>query len=461
MTSSADLALEKLRADGADAMTLAAFRRRLEQLRDPAAGLLPGAELAPARDVPRLDELPTLDERERATTLDRLVVLKLNGGLGTSMGLRGPKSLIDVKPGRTFLDVVALQILDLRARQGVRLPLVLMDSFSTREPSLAALARHPRLAAAQDVPLDFVQGREPKLRADTLAPIDWPANRALEWCPPGHGDLYVSLHSSGMLAALRSADYEWAFVSNVDNLGAGVEPRIPAWAEAEGVPFVLEAARRTPADRKGGHLALRDGRYVLRESAQVPDGDESFDDIERWRHFNTNNLWIDLRALERLLAEQAGGPELPLIVNRKTVDPADPSSPVVLQLETAMGAAIGALDGARAVEVPRTRFAPVKTTGDLLVVRSDAYKLGGDGNLTPAYDGAERGEGPPVITLDTACYGRIGDLEARFPAGPPSLRRCRRLTVHGDVTFGADVVVEGAVELHGPARVPDGALLRG
>ncbi len=454
MSSAVDLALAKLRADGADDMALAAFRHRLEQLADPDVGLLPGDQLEAARDVPRLDELPVPAGETLAGVLDRLVVLKLNGGLGTGMGLRGPKSLIEVKPGRSFLDVVALQVLHLRERHGVRLPLVLMDSFSTQEPSLAALARHPALAAGTGVPLDFLQAREPKLHADTLEPIDWPANPALEWCPPGHGDLYVSLHTTGMLASLRAAGIDWAFVSNADNLGAEVEPRIPAWAEAEGVPFVLEAARRTPADRKGGHLARRNGRLLVRESAQVPDGDTSFEDLERWQYFNTNNLWVDLRALERLLAEQAAGPDLPLIVNRKTVDPADPSSPPVLQLETAMAGALAALDGACAVEVPRTRFAPVKTTGDLVVVRSDAWTLLDDGRLTPAFEGH-----PPVLTLDPEFYGRIDDLEARFPAGPPSLRRCRRLTVHGDVTFGAGVVVEGEVELTGPARVPDGELL--
>ncbi len=447
--SALERALAKLREDGAGPAALAAFERRFEQLGDPAAGSLPGDELEPLDDVPALSELPAAEE----SVLDRLVVLKLNGGLGTSMGLRGPKSLIEIKPGRTFLDVVALQLLALRARHDARLPLVLMDSFSTREASLAALARHPELAA--DVPLDFVQGRQPKLRADTLEPAVWPANPELEWCPPGHGDLYVSLAGSGMLAALRAAGYEWAFVSNVDNLGAEVDARIPAWAERERVPFVMETVRGTPADRKGGHLARRAGRIVLRESAQVPDGDPSFGDVERWRWFNTNNLWVDLRALERLLAAQPGGPDLPLIVNRKTVDPADPSSLAVLQLEIAMGAAIGAIEGARAIEVPRTRFAPVKTTDDLLVVRSDAWELGEDGRMTPAFDGA-----PPNVALDPDHYRHLDGLEARFPAGPPSLRACRRLTVHGDVAFGANVVVDGEVVLEGPARIADGTVLR-
>jgi UTP--glucose-1-phosphate uridylyltransferase len=451
MSSANDQVLAKLREDGAGEQVLAAMERRLEQLADPDAGKLPGEVLNPVGDLPQLDDLPDGDAARDA--LSRIAVVKLNGGLGTSMGLRGPKSLVEVKPGRSFLDVVALQVLDLRARYEVRLPLVLMNSFATREASLAALGRHDGIDSG--LPADFLQSREPKLRADTLEPVEWPADRELEWCPPGHGDLYVSLAASGMLDTLLDAGCRWAFVSNIDNLGATVEPRIAAWAEAEDVPFVLEAVRGTPADRKGGHLASRDGRLVLRETAQVPEGDESFGDVERWRFYNTNNLWVDLQALARLLDERPSGPELPLIVNRKTVDPADEASPAVLQLETAMGAAVGSLDGARAVHVPRTRFAPVKTTDDLLVVRSDAYELGADGQMTQTFDA------PPVVALDRDHYKRVDQLDAHFAAGPPSLRRCRRLTVHGPVDFGAGVVVEGEVELEGPTTVADGERLTG
>lgn len=434
-------AVAKLRADGAAPAVVAAFERRLRQLDEPSAGLLRGDELEPVDDVPALDDLP---EPADASILDRLAVLKLNGGLGTSMGLRGPKSLIEVKPGRTFLDVIAAQA----RHAGV--PLVLMNSFATD----AATAR----ALPEGNVRTFLQSREPKLDAQTHAPIAWPANPALEWCPPGHGDLYVSLAGSGMLAELRAAGCDWAFVSNSDNLGAVVDVRIPAWADAEGVPFVMEAVRGTPADRKGGHIAFRDGRLVLRETAQAPEDDDSFGDFERWRFYNTNNLWIDLRALERLLAELQAGPDLPLIVNRKTVDPTDPSSPAVLQLETAMGAAIGAIDGARAVLVPRNRFAPVKTTDDLLVVRSDAYVLQDDGVMAAAFEPADQ---PPVVALDSDHYKLLADLEERFPHGPPSLRRCRRLTVRGDVRFGRDVVVEGDVTVEGRTAVSDGEVLRG
>jgi UTP--glucose-1-phosphate uridylyltransferase len=303
---------------------------------------------------------------------------------------------------------------------------VLMDSFATADDTRAALAEHAGLDAE-----DFLQGREPKLDAETYEPVSWPPDPALEWCPPGHGDLYVALAGSGKLAELRARGVDWAFVSNADNLGAVLDPRIAAWADREGAPFVMEVVRGTAADRKGGHIARRrDGRLVLRETAQVPAGDDSFGDVERWRFYNTNNLWIDLRVLERLLDADPAGPDLPLIVNRKTVDPSDPSTPPVLQLETAMGAAIGAIEGARAVLVPRSRFAPVKTTDDLLLVRSDAYELTDDGRMQPTFAGD-----PPVVSLDRDVYAHLDAFEERFPHGPPSLRRARRFTVEGDVRF--------------------------
>jgi UTP--glucose-1-phosphate uridylyltransferase len=353
------------------------------------------------------------------------------------MGLSGPKSLIEVKPGHSFLDVIARQVIALRARHRARLPLVLMNSFSTQAGTLSALERYGDLPA--NVPLDFLQNSEPKLRADDLAPIEWPPNPRLEWCPPGHGDLYAALAGSGMLGALLEHGYEYAFVSNSDNLGAVLEPRILALMAAEQLPFVMEVVVATEADRKGGHIARRDGRIVLRETAQVPEGDDSFTDFQRWRYYNTNNLWLHLPELAR----RGGVPAMPLIVNRKTVDPADPDTPRVLQLETAMGSAIGSIDGAEVVCVPRTRFAPVKTTNDLLLVRSDAYRLGDeDGQLEPA--SARIAQRPPVVDLDPRYYKRLGDFEARFPAGPPSLVRAERFAVRGDVTFGPGTIVAAA-----------------
>ena len=420
MTDALDQARRKLEEDGASEGVVAAFERRFAQLGDPQAGMLHGDELEPVEEPPALDDLPE-------GQAPPIAIVKLNGGLGTSMGLTGPKSLIEVKPGVTFLDVIA------RQAQAARAPLVLMTSFSTDEAT-----RSTNIAART-----FLQSREPKLREDDRRPVEWPEDPALEWCPPGHGDVYVSLAASGTLDALLDEGIAYAFLSNSDNLGATPDPRIAAWAAAQQVPFVMEVVRGAAADRKGGHIARRrdDGRIVLRETAQTPPDDGSFTDVERWRFYNTNNLWVDLRALKALLADDPAGPELPLIVNRKTVDPRDAHSTPVLQLETAMGAAIGAIEGARAVRVPRTRFAPVKTTDDLLVIRSDAYTLD-DGHLRPTFDGD-----PPVVALDPDHYKSLSDLERRFPKGPPSLRHARSFTVKGDVTFGAGTVVRGDGEV--------------
>ena len=304
--------LAKAEAAGAHPTELAALRRRLEQLTQADAGQLPGSELTPLPDLPRLDEMPAPSEEQARSVLDRLVVVKLNGGLGTSMGLSGPKSLLRVKPGQSFLDIFTTQVLALREQYGARLPMLLMNSPSTRGPALEALARHPRTRDNGPVPLDFLQGREPKLRESDHQPVEWPANPELEWCPPGHGDLYTALAASGILDALLDAGVRWCFVSNADNLGAVPDARLATWIADQSVPFTMEAVRGTPADRKGGHLAEHRGRTVLRETAQVPDGDDSFTDVERWRWYNTNNLWIDLQALRELQADDPGGPALPL-----------------------------------------------------------------------------------------------------------------------------------------------------
>jgi UTP--glucose-1-phosphate uridylyltransferase len=252
-------------------------------------------------------------------------------------------------------------------------------------------------------------------------------------------------------------------ISNIDNLGARVEPRIAAYLASEGIPFLMETVIGTEAERKGGHLARRrsDGRLVLRETAQLaPDDEQSFRDFRHWRYYNTNNLWLDLTALDDVLESSDGVMELPLIVNRKTVDPRDSSTPAVLQLESAMGAAIQSFPGAQLLCVPRTRFVPVKTTNDLLVLRSDAYHLTEDQLVEPV---PERNGTLPFVELDKRYYRVIDEFEARFPFGPPSLRDAERLVVEGDVTFGRDVAVRGAVEVivDGPRRIDDGTVLVG
>ena len=445
--------VEKMRREGLPDPAIDTFRHYYRQLAEGETGMVPESEIEPVEGVQELDELPDTD-----APLDRAVVIKLNGGLGTSMGMTRAKSLIEAKDGHSFLDVIARQVLEPRRQSGARLPLVLMNSFYTHDESLKALEHHDGLSA--DVPPDFVQHKEPKIRVDDLMPVQWPDDPSLEWCPPGHGDLYTAMLTSGLLDALLDRGYRYAFVSNSDNLGAVLEPRILAWIAREKIPFAMEVTERTEADRKGGHIARRlDGGYVLRETAQTPEEDlEALQDITRHRYVNTNNLWVDLRALAKVLDERNGVLGLPLIVNRKTVDPGDKSTPEVFQLETAMGAAIGVFDGARPVGVPRQRFSPVKTTEDLLALRSDAYVLADDARveLAPERDGR-----PPIVDLDDEYYKLLRDFDARFPDGAPSLVQCERLAVEGDVTFGLGVVVRGAVTVSGPRRIEDGTVLEG
>ena len=453
--------VEKMRAEGLPDVAVDNFAYYYRLLAEGQSGTIAEEEIDPVDELPDAEELP--DDREGAReALDRAVVIKLNGGLGTSMGMTRAKSLLEVKEGLSFLDITVRQVLGLRERFDARLPLVLMNSFYTREDSLSALDGYPELPA--DVPLDFVQGKVPKVRADDLEPVDWPEDRGLEWAPPGHGDLYSSLVSSGMLETLLDRGYEYAFVANADNLGAVLDPRILAWFAREHPPFLMEAADRTEADRKGGHIARRpDGGLLLRETAQTRDEDiAAFQDVSRHRYFNTNTLWVNLRALGEVMEERGGVLGLPMIVNRKTVDPSDSSTPEVFQLETAMGAAIGVFEGAAALRVPRTRFAPVKTTDDLLGLRSDAYVLTDDSRVQLA---PERSGRPPLIELDRDHFKLLRDFEGRFPSGAPSLVACERLSVEGDVEFGRDVVVRGTVRVENPGserlRIEDGAVLEG
>ena len=228
------------------------------------------------------------------------------------------------------------------------------------------------------------------------------------------------------------------------------------------VPFLMEVADRTEADRKGGHIAQRlDGQLILREVAQCPEADlPAFQDIKRHAYFNTNSIWVNLRQLKALLDANNNVIKLPMIRNAKTVDPKDSRSPAVFQLETAMGAAIAIFPGARVLRVGRDRFMPVKTCDDLLRLRSDIYTLDEGFRLVQANDIA-----PTIVALDSRFYKLIDGFEARFAAGAPSLRACERLNVEGDVTFGAGVVCQGTVHVRNPAdaqgHIPDGTTLRG
>jgi len=454
---------ERFRHDGASPAVVRAFAQMYGAYRSGASGRVPWEELGTlgGGDLVDLVSLEGSELRQRgAELLGQVVWIVLNGGLGTSMQMDRAKSLLPVKGGLSFLDLLARHVMMLRERWDTAVPLVFMNSYATRVDTLAALAEYPSLrsgAKEEDaIPLDFVQHRFPRIRENDRLPFGNPLDEDA-WAPPGHGNLYLALQDSGLLERLLRNGIRWAFVSNADNLGAGLHPGILGFLAEHGLAFALEVTDRTAADVKGGTLVRHRGRLELLEIAQVPEEHrEDFQDAGQFPVFNTNNLWLDLQALrDRLLA---GGIDLPLIVNRKTV-----SGAPVVQLETAMGAAIGCFDQAVGLRVPRSRFAPVKTTDDLVVRRSDLYE---PGEASPLAENRRRDPtfGPPLVSLDPEYYGSIAGLELRVPH-PLGLLTARGLHVRGDVRFGEQVVVDGQVHLENrgsaPLYIADGATLSG
>ncbi len=435
---------DRMEQAGLSSLAIRTFASYFEQVEHGATGLISSSSLSAVEELPSLESIGAYVEQGR-DALSSLLVIKLNGGLGTSMGLDKAKSLLPVKEGFSFLDIICKQVLDTRKSFGSVVPLVFMNSFRTDVDTLNALEQYPELHTT-DLPLSFVQGRVPKIETETLAPFSWETNEQLEWCPPGHGDIYTALLESGYLERAINSGYRYAFVSNSDNLGANLDLSLLGFLASKQIPFLMEVADRTAADRKGGHLA-RDaqGRLLLREFAQCPKEDrEDFQDYKKYCFFNTNSLWIDLVALQRLLDERKGILGLPLIRNEKPGDPRDESSPRVYQLETAMGTAISCFARAQAVRVPRSRFLPVKTTNDLLELWSDRFELDKHYRLQRSPHCSTE---TCLIHLDPRFFKKIDDFEVRFRTATPSLLHCRELTIEGDIAFAAPVSLHEIMSL--------------
>merc|ERR1719162_2435581 len=225
--------------------------------------MIPESTLDSVAELPELDKL---DITPDASLLKQTLILKLNGGLGTGMGLDKAKSLLPVVDGNTFLDLIAKQVAWMKTKfESPDLKFMLMNSFSTSKDTLEALAKYPDLGTGDD--LQFVQNKAPKVTKSDLTPASWPENPDHEWCPPGHGDLYPAMLGSGTLDKLFEGGFKYMFVSNSDNLGATMDLKILTHFVKTGAPFMMEVAQRTDADKKGGHLATmkEGGGLTLRE----------------------------------------------------------------------------------------------------------------------------------------------------------------------------------------------------
>jgi UTP--glucose-1-phosphate uridylyltransferase len=448
----------KMEAAGLQSLVIETFANYYRQVCSGARGFISDDDILPvtAEEIDHYRDLTTYRDAGRKAAR-RAVHITLNGGLGTSMGLTGAKSLLPVHNGKSFIEIILKQTTASGAR------LCLMNSFNTEAETQAALQR----IRPEPQPLSFRQHQFPKILQDSLAPADWPANRDLEWNPPGHGDVYCALFTSGMLQRLLDDGICYAFIANCDNLGASLDPALLGYFATRGFPFLMEVAPKTRADVKGGHLARKkEGGLLLREVAQCPEDElEAFKDIARYRYFNTNNIWVDLQQLAERL-QSVGIVDLPMIVNPKTLDPRDNQSPPVYQIESAMGAAISLFDAAAAVEVPRSRFLPVKKCSDLLALRSDLFTVDKNGAvLWHSNQPMVAAAGKLTIELDSLYYGKIDQLEARFAEGIPSLVDCESLIIKGDVRFDRDVRLRGRVVIVNPkdeqATIAAGSTIEG
>eukprot|EP00538_Stauroneis_constricta_P000295 CAMPEP_0119571500 /NCGR_PEP_ID=MMETSP1352-20130426/44153_1 /TAXON_ID=265584 /ORGANISM="Stauroneis constricta, Strain CCMP1120" /LENGTH=1057 /DNA_ID=CAMNT_0007621181 /DNA_START=46 /DNA_END=3219 /DNA_ORIENTATION=- len=433
----------KMEAEGIAQSAISAFESTFNSLVSGNTGLIPEDTISPSPDLVKAETFAgdEVDTSLLATT----VVLKLNGGLGTGMGLDKAKSLLKVKGNDTFLDLTAKQVVAMREEYKSKVKFMLMNSFSTSADTLEFFQQnYPALAGEEG--LEMLQNKVPKIDAETLEPATSKTDASNEWCPPGHGDLYAALVGSGRLDELLAAGFKYMFVSNSDNLGASLDLHILTYFAKSDAPFCMECCERTENDKKGGHLAVRksDNQLILRESAMCADEDEAaFQDITKHRFFNTNNLWIRLDKLKEIIDKNGGFIPLPMIKNKKTVDPKDDTSQKVIQLETAMGAAIECFPGSTAIVVPRTRFAPVKKCNDLLLLRSDAYIME---NNKPVLNPACGGKAP-IISLDSKKYKLVDALEEATAGGIPSLVGCKKLTVKGLIRMTRQTKFVGEVSI--------------
>ncbi|WP_160148984.1 UTP--glucose-1-phosphate uridylyltransferase [Arcanobacterium ihumii] len=436
-----DRSLQKLMDDGAGPVTTAVFESYFKQLRDGNTGIIPEDSIEPLRNVVALKDIE-VDSKRAREALGKTVFLKLNGGLGTSMGLSHAKSLIPVRDQMTFLDIIFAQVRAARNRSMSQIPLIFMNSYRTNQDTHSFFPEDLRIS---DLTFDFIQNREPRLLVNTLEPVSWPNDPELEWCPPGHGNIYTCLAETTLLTELLEAGYTILSISNVDNLGAFPSELLASWFEDSGRSLAPEVCKRSQNDLKGGHLATdkRNGTIILRDSSQTsPEDSPYFSDPTRHPFFNTNNLWFNIEALRDLLQRTGGVLDLPLIRNRKHVVPADPKTPEVFQIECASGAIVSHFGDASPILVERDRFIPVKTTNDLFAIRSDSYTFDEHFHLKLDRDEA------PTILLDSRYFGMISDFEKRTKI-LPSTKNLESLEVFGDYTFDGTEMFQGAVTIGG------------
>lgn len=401
------------------------------------------SKIEPINDkIPIYKNLNETDEICDAFNLSKLVVLKLNGGLGTTMGCKGPKSAINVKEDENFLDLVIKQMEELHKNNNICIPLIIMNSFNTQKHTERMLKKYQGVRT-------FNQSEFPRILNSSLMPMEGDNSTY----PPGHGDLFSSIYESGMLNQLIKEGKEILFISNIDNLGATVDKKILNYVIKNKHDFCMEVTNKTRADVKGGTLINYEGKIKLLELAEVPEDYKSeFNSIRKFKIFNTNSIYINLKILKRKM--ENGGLNLDIIENKKII-----KGETIIQLETAIGSAIKYFNNPTGIIVPRTRFLPVKSCSDLFLLRSSLF-VEEMGTLTLS---KLRGyQTLPLVKLLGEKFQKINSFEKRFKS-TPDLIELDHLTVSGEVIFGKNVILKGTVIIiankGNVIQIPNGAIL--
>jgi len=302
----------------------------------------------------------------------------------------------------------------------------------------------------------FNQNQYPRIFADSLLPmVSSHIGEHHEWYPPGHGDVYQCFADSGLLDKYLALGKEWVFISNIDNLGATVDFKILNLAVDQHKEFIAEVTDKTRADIKGGTLVqYQDRPLKLLEVAQVPkEHIHDFMSIKKFKVFNTNNLWVNLKSLKNLLSKPAPFADVDIICNPKTE-----KGRRIIQLETAAGAAISSFKDTQAINVPRSRFLPVKSTSDLMVLQSDLFTVEyGQFKMSPL----RAFPNPPMVKLGS--YMKVVSEYMKRFGGQTNIIDLDQLTISGDVTLGRGVVLKGTVIIVAAEgdtiNIPDGSIL--
>lgn len=385
--------------------------------------------------------------------LNKLAVLKLNGGLGTTMGLSGPKSAIKIKNNMNFIDMVVKQLKSINRKYNASVPLILMNSFNTDERTEKMVSKY------SDVDIQtFNQAQYVKINEENLLPMNLAFEKSKDskkaFYPPGHGDLLTSINTSGILDKLLEQGVEYLFISNIDNLAATVDINILKFITENKIDFCMEVTKKTRTDIKGGTLIDYEDTMKLMEIAMVPKNKKNeFTSVKKFKIFNTNNLWINIKELKNILSK--GDLNLDIITNSKVV-----KGEHIIQLETAVGSAVKCFNSTAGIVVPRSRFTPIKTCSDLFLCSSNLYAAN-KGTLTLNKNRINQ-VSLPVVKLIGKNFQKIKNFDNSF-GNIPDIVDLDVLTVTGNVTFGENVILRGIVIIccpeGGRIDIPDGAIL--